>query len=208
MTIIYPLDLPLEFVQGLRVGEVNASSFRRSPFTGRGEPQIFEGDYWTLEIDYRNLNRSQSQPVLAFRSALRGSAGTFISIFPGYPGPLGAAKDNPSTLLVRADVVPGTSTLPIKEAPNNIDGFFLAGDILQVGPADRPHWHRVLADVDTDSIGTADIDVWPLIREGATRNDPVESENPLCLFRQTGEIDTDIEPPVLHSLTIVAEEDT
>lgn len=207
MTVTYPLTLPVDQVQGFSFEEWNASSVTRSPFTGKPQPQFFEGDYWEIAVTFLNLDRILAQPVLAFRSALRGSQGTFVAPFPGYNGSLGAAATLPATPLVRSTVAAGSAELPIKDAPSNIEGFYLAGDILQVGPATRPHWHRVLTDVDTDSSGNAVIDVWPLIREGTTANDLVSSTNPLCLFRQVSEVRADIDPPVLHSWSFVAEEE-
>ncbi len=206
LAITFPIAAPLDFVTELDVSEFNASSYITSPFTGRGVTQEFEGEYWSCTLRYRNLDRQQGQSLSAFRSALRGSAGSFVAPFPGIDNALGEARNMPSSPSVDVGVAEGSRQLPIRDAIADIEGYFVAGDILQVGPNSRPHWHRILQDVDTDSTGRAMIDVWPVIREGTQTGDQVSYARPLCLFKLIGEVDTSIRTPVIYNIDIIARE--
>ncbi len=206
LAITFPIAPPLDFVTELDISEFNASTFITSPFTGRGVTQTFEGEYWNCTLRYRNLGREDGQALSAFRSALRGSTGSFVVPFPGIDNALGLARLMPSSPSVDDGFIEGSSLLPIADAVAGIAGYFLAGDILQVGPNSRPHWHRILEDVDIDSTGRALIEVWPVIREGTQAGDQVSYARPLCLFKMIGEIDTSIRTPVIYNLDIIARE--
>lgn len=198
--IEFPIDVPLDDIAEVSVGNHDANTFQASGFTGRGVVQEFEADYWTVNLGYRGLDRATAQPVIAFASALRRSKGTFVLPFPGYSSPLGAAKDNPSSPSVDGGGQAGSEELLVQSAPASIQNWLLAGDIIQVGPANRPHWHRVLQDVTTNGSGAATIDVWPRIREGAADGDQVSLNSPLCLFRLIDDFETALSPPVQHRL--------
>lgn len=200
MPITFPIDAPLKDITTVRITEHNANTFIASDFTGSGVVQEFEGEYWTATLRYRNLSRLIGQPVMAFGSALRGAKGTFVLPFPGYSAPLGAAKDTPSSPSVDGSGQAGKETVLIKSAPVSIEGWLRAGDIIQIGPASRPHWHKVLEDVDTDASGEASIDIWPRVREGVVDNDLVSYSSPLCLFRLVNKVDLDLTDPVRHSI--------
>jgi len=206
MTITFPLDVPLDAVQEVSFDLRHASNHTRSPYTYRGTGQEFEGDMWTLTLGYRGLNRTLAQPVLAFKDALRGPVGTFVAPFPGYTLPLGAAKNTASSPTVDGSGQAGSATLAIKNAPVSTTGWLVEGDIIQVGPASRPHWHRVLAEVDTDGSGKASIDVAPRLRDGTSDNDLISYTRPLCLFRLVEFAPVGLRKPVLHSFDLVCEE--
>ncbi len=207
MAIVFPIAPPLDTVNEIDVSEFNATNYSTSPFTGRGRVQSFEGEYWSCTLRYRNLNRQDGQAMLAFRSALRGSEGTFVTTYPGNPTSLGMASQIPSSPEVDGSGLEGSDRLAIRSAPESIDSWLLAGDIIQVGPSDRPHWHRVLGDVNTDISGRAVFDVWPVIREGTQDGDQVDYEQPLCLFRQISEVDSSIRSPVIYNFDIIAREE-
>ncbi len=207
MTISYPIDLPSTPPTSVEVGERNANRFETSPFTGRGTLQQFEGEWWTLRLTYNRLRRSLAQPILSFGSKLRKSYGTFVIPFPGYDEPLGTASTVGSSPSVDGNDQAGSDSLNIKSGPASESGWLLEGDIIQVGPASRPHWHRVLEDVDTDASGNATIEVWPLIRERTIDGDLVSTSSPLCIFRVTDVINTQIERPVLHTVDFQCRED-
>lgn len=208
MTITYPLDVPLEEFSEVDIDEINIASLQVSTFTGKETLQEFEGDYWAVTVRYRNLPRELAQPVMAFLSALRGPVGTFVLRYPGYGGSLGTAKDNPSSPIVDGDNQEGGTAIKIKSAPANQTGWLKQGDIIQVGANNRPHWHRVLTDTDTDLIGRATIDVWPRIRTGVINNDPVITDQPIGLFRLQRSAPISVRPPLLHDIIIECREST
>ena len=182
MAITYPISFPSQFMESLRVLEQNTVSTSISPFTKRRFSQRYDGELWLLSVTMPPLRRELAQPVLAFISSLRGPHGSFIVPHPGHSISLGTAATVPSTPLVNGAGQEGAQTLLIRSAPVDQVGWLLAGDMIQVGPNTRPHWHRVLQDVDTDSSGEAEIDVWPQLRENTLDGDAVSYTDPLCLF--------------------------
>lgn len=202
MAIVYPLDVPLQFVQEVNVDLATTSTYAKSDFTYRGVVQEYEGSAWKLSLSYRLLNRTRAQPVLAFKDALKGPVGTFVMKFPGYDQPLGAAKNAASSPTVNGSGQAGSEELTIGSATPSIDDWLVEGDIIQVGPSSRPHWHRVLNNVDTDGSGNATIDVAPAIREGTLDGDQISYTSPLCLFRLVELVPVGIRKPVLHSFDL------
>lgn len=206
MAISYPIDLPLNDVAEISVTARNASTFLTSPFTGRGRVQEFEGDWWEATLVYRSIDRPLAQPVIGALDSLRGPVGTFVLPFPGYNAPRGTAATVPSSPIVNGSGQAGSAELAVASAPLSQTGWLLTGDIIQVGPAERPHWHRVLTDTDTNGSGQATIDVWPRIREGTINTDPVSFSSPLCLFRLVGQVSTNITSPVIHGFDVICRE--
>jgi hypothetical protein len=208
MTIAYPLDVPLEEFSEVTVDRININALQIATFTGKEKVQQFEGDWWVVSLSYRNLPENLGRRVSAFGSALRGSAGTFVVKFPGYVDSLGAASTTPSSPLVNGAGQAGNRVLNIKSAPADLTDWLRSGDILQVGPDTRPHWHEVLSDVDVAGDGTAAIDVWPAIRSGTINNDPIVTLYPKGLCRLTERFEVSITRPALYSLTFNAREST
>lgn len=208
MAIVFPLDIPLEEFSAVTVERFDISSLQVSTFTGQERVQEFEGDWWTVELTYNNLNEALGRQVSAFGSALRGSAGTFVVRYPGYGDSLGEARNNPSSPLVDGDGQAGNRTLNLKSAPASLTDWFRAGDIIQVGPDTRPHWHEILRDVDVSATGTATVDIWPALRNGTSNNDPIVTRFPKGLCRLTQRFRVPIRPPVLYNITFNAREST
>lgn len=207
MAITYPVDLPLTYVANANVRRINASTYRRSAFTRKITTQEYEGESWQVSVRFFGLGRSLAQPVEAFIDSLRGPIGTCVVPYPGYAVPLGAAQSNPSSPTVNGSGQAGNATLSVTSGPLSIAGWLLAGDIIQVGPSTRPHWHRVLEDVDTDGSGNATIEVWPRVRNDVIGGDPVSYSSPLCLFRLSQDVGTEIERPTRHSVELTFDEE-
>lgn len=207
MALSFPIDVPLEEFVAAEVEEVSIVSTQSSPFTGALKVQNFAGDYWRLTLSYRDLNRTLAQPVLAFISSLRSQANTFKVRYPGYVDPLGAAATIPSTPLVDGALQEGLAQIKIKAAPTNTERWLAAGDIIQLGPVNRAHFHRVLCDIDTDGSGRATIDIWPRVRAGLLDNDPVIYERPVGVFRLTTVPRQQLSTPDRHAFTLNCRED-
>lgn len=206
MTIRFPVDVPLQEFSGLEVEAVNVNSLQSSTFTGKDRVQEFDGDYWRLRMTYRDLGREDGRKVAAFVHSLRTSAGTFVVRFPGYGKPVGLAATIISSPLVDGGAQGGNRELKIKSAPPSIDGWLLAGDIIQVGPDNRPHWHTILADVDTAADGTATLDIWPSVRADVVNNDLIITDDPRGLCRLITAPSISISHPVIHSLQLECRE--
>lgn len=206
MAIVFPLTVPFEEFAEVDVQDVNIATIQQTTFTGKDRLQAFDGDYWRLSMSYRNLPKDIARPVTGFIHSLRNSVGTFVVSFPGYDFPLGAAKDNPATPLVNGDGQAGSRELVVKNAPESIDDWLLPGDIIQVGPDDRPHWHTVLNSTSTNSSGQATVDIWPSLRNTTVNNDPIVTDFPKGLCRLTEAPQISVRRPVLVSLSLSARE--
>jgi len=157
-------------------------------------------------LSYRGLDRALAQSVLAALASLRGPLGTFVIPYPGYSQPRGTASTVPSSPSVNGSGQAGSAELVISNAAVSQTGWLLAGDIIQVGPASRPRWHRVLTDTETDASGNATIDVWPLIRDGTVDGDAVSFSSPLCLFRLVEAVNESLTSPVIHAFDVACRE--
>ncbi|MGI9491869.1 MAG: hypothetical protein ACR2QF_05640 [Geminicoccaceae bacterium] len=208
MAVIYPLDVPLEEFSQVEVEGVDVNTLQIATFTGQERPQEFEGDYWNVTLQYDNLNDRLGRQLSAFVKSLRKSVGTFVVRFPGYGQPFGAAKDIPSSPLVDGDGQAGNRVLNIKSAPVSVADWLLAGDIIQVGPDTRPHWHEVLNDVTTAADGKATIDIWPALRKTTINNDVIVTSEPRGLCRLKDSVRIPITYPVLYSITLDCREAT
>lgn len=198
MTFAYPLDIPLKDFSEVEVESVDINSMQSSTFTGIESIQEFEGDYWKINLRYLDLNEELGRKVSAFVFALRRSVGTFVVNFPGYGGPRGSASQTPSSPQVDGTGQAGKRFLNIKNATPSITQWLLAGDIIQVGPDSRPHWHMALQDVTTDATGRATIDVWPALRASIADNDVVILDEPLGIFLLSENTRIPIRPPIIY----------
>lgn len=208
MAVIYPLDVPLEEFSEVDIEAISIASVQESTFTAQDRVQVFEGDYWSVLLRYRDLDRILAQQVNAFVWSLRQAEGTFILSFPGYAEPLGRASIIPSTPLVDGAGQPGRRQISIKNAPVSVEGWLDPGDIIQIGPDTRPHWHAVQTGVDVDATGRAVIDIWPAVRKDVVNNDIIITSSPKCLFRLKDAPLNRITPPVIHSLALSCREVT
>lgn len=208
MAITYPLDVPLEEFAQVDVEPVDVNALQISTFTGQERLQTFEGDYWKVTLRYRDLDRDLGRPVQGFVQALRKSFGTFVVRYPGYGTSRGQAATVLSSPLVNGDGQAGNRVLNVKSAPASVSNWLVVGDVIQVGPDTRPHWHTVLSDVTTDSSGNATIDIWPAVRNTTVNNDIIVTETPRGLCRLLDTVNTRITTPTIYGLELQCREVT
>ena len=175
------LEMPFAEFAEIETFEVNIASVSRSAFDGTEQIQSFTGEYWQARIQYPELNRVRGEAVSAFLSKLRGPAGTFLLPETTNATPRGTAATVSSSPTLDGSAQVG-STINVKGAAVSETGWLLAGDVIQIGPSDRAHFHRVLDDVDTDAGGLASINIWPVIRQPNVDGDAVVTDNPKGLF--------------------------
>jgi hypothetical protein len=75
------------------------------------------------------------------------------------------------------------NSINIDGASPNETAFLKAGDYVQIGTGLSSRLLKVLADVSTNSLGQATIDVWPRIRTAPADNSSLFVENTVGLFR-------------------------
>jgi hypothetical protein len=187
LTITYPLSLPRDEFAQVTVFENNGTSLNASPFTGRESVQVFDAEFWEAEVQSNEFSLADARALLGWRSALRGHRGTFLLPHPSQRTSGGTAATVGGSPTVNGNGQTG-STVLIKSAPLSQTGYLVAGDIIQIGPASRAHWHRILEDVDTDGSGNATLSIWPQLRSGVINGDAVRYATPLCLFRLSSQV--------------------
>ena len=74
-------------------------------------------------------------------------------------------------------------TLVIDGCSPSVTGFLMPGDYIQLGAASSATLHKVLTQVDTDSVGGATLDLWPSIRTAPANNAAVVVANTKGRFR-------------------------
>jgi len=77
----------------------------------------------------------------------------------------------------------GTDSLLVKGLQPSTEGFFYAGDYIQLGSASGATLHKVLQQVDSDASGNATLEIWPELRKTANDGDAIIVENTVGVFR-------------------------
>lgn len=184
MTITFPLSWPAG------AGGVGPVTLRpnvvvqesRSPFTGVGQHFAWPAEWWEAEITLPPMERERADIWIAWLTALRGKAGTFL-FGPKYEAqPKGVASGAP---LVKGAGQLG-AVLALDGATPSVAGWLKAGDYIQLGSGAAARLHRVLADAASDVAGNVTLDIWPAIVTAPADNSVVVVSGPQGLFRLAG----------------------
>lgn len=175
------LEMPFPKFASITMIEVNVASISESSFDGSVQIQSFPGEYWMTNLQYPKFERTKGEQVSAFLSKLRGPAGTFLLPDTSNAIPRGTAATVSSSPTLDGSGQVG-ATINVKGAALSETGWLLAGDVIQIGPSDRAHFHKVLDDVDTDAGGLTSINIWPTIRQPNVDGDAIVTSDPKGLF--------------------------
>lgn len=182
MAISYPLSLPTSIgIAQIELRATNAVAVSRSPFTFSTQVHAYTGSAWQADVSLPSIRRDLAEDWVAWLLSLRGQLGTFYLGDPNAVTPRGSARDT-DTVFTSAAVSSGSS-IAVDSAPTSITGYLKAGDYVQVGAGTARQLFKVLADVDTNSLGEATIDVWPNVRTSIANNSLITVENAKGLFR-------------------------
>jgi len=182
MAISYPLSLPTSIgIAQIELRATNAVAVSRSPFTFSTQVHAYTGSAWQADVSLPSIRRDLAEDWVAWLLSLRGQLGTFYLGDPNAVTPRGSARDT-DTVFTSAAVSSGSS-IAVDSAPTSITGYLKAGDYIQVGTGTARQLFKVLADVDTNSLGEATIDVWPNVRTSIANNSLITVENTKGLFR-------------------------
>jgi hypothetical protein len=182
MAISYPLSLPTSIgIAQIELRATNAVAVSRSPFTFSTQVHAYTGSAWQADVSLPSIRRDLAEDWVAWLLSLRGQLGTFYLGDPNAVTPRGSARDT-DTVFTSAAVSSGSS-IAVDSAPTSITGYLKAGDYVQVGTGTARQLFKVLADVDTNSLGEATIDVWPNVRTSIANNSLITVENAKGLFR-------------------------
>jgi len=203
MAIVYPLSLPAHTgIRSIELRAQNAVAYSMSPFTFSGQAHAYAGQMWEADITLPPLKgRAEAEPWNAFLMALNGQAGTFLMGDPNGATPRGTASTSPGSPAISAQ---SGATISVTGAAASQTGWLLSGDYIQIGTGAASTLHKLLADADTDSGGSATLEIWPGIR--GTRSGSVSVSNTVGKFRlSTNSVGWSADPSQ-YSITFGAKE--
>lgn len=137
----------------------------QSPFTMSSQVQAWPGaDWWEAEVSLPPMTRAKAAAWIAWLLALRGKANVFQLGDPLGVYPQGTFTG--SLPLVNGAQLPTATVLSVRGMTPNLVNALMPGDYLQVGY--RLHMVAGPSPVSTDSNGTAQIEIWPSLRDPLT----------------------------------------
>ena len=183
MSIVYPLSIPTTIgIENIELRAVNAVATSQSPFTYKQQIVQHTGQRWEAAITIPPVKRDLAEEWVAFLLSLKGPTGTFLLGDPLGATPRGTAATNAGTPVVNGADQTG-EFISIDGLPTSETGYLLAGDYIQLGSGSTATLHKVLTQVDTNSLGEADIDIWPNIITAPADNATVVVSNAKGRFR-------------------------
>lgn len=182
MPITYPLTFPSQGLVDVVFGMRSIVAVTRSPFTGQEQVQKHQGHLWEASVNYPAMKRENAEQVIAFLAKLNGREGTFLMGDPNGATPRGSASSTPGTPIIDGASQTGVD-LNIDGLPVGVSGYLLTGDYIGLGTGSSTRFHKVLDDVNTDSVGAATLTIWPELRSSPSDGATVIVSSAVCLFR-------------------------
>lgn len=199
MAITYPLSLPSHTgLKSVNLRAVTQTAMSMSPFTYKQQIHNHSGQRWEIDVTLPPMQRADAEQWLAWLLSLNGMEGTFLM-----GDPLGSTARG---TLGGSPVVNGASqtgqSLTIDGCTPSVTGWLKAGDYIQLGSGNNSTLHKVLVDVDTDSGGAADIDIFPAMRTAPSDGATVIVNNCVGRFRlNSGQQDWSIDAASVYGIT-------
>lgn len=181
MSISYPLSMPTNV--GSTKTTLTADSIvgiARSPFTKQQQVYQWPGEGWLLDVSLPPMKRPDAELWWAWLVSLRGQLGTFYAGDDQATTPQGVATGTPVVNGAQGSM---SNTLATKGWTHSVTGILLAGDYIQLGTGTQQRLYKVLTDADSDSSGNATFDIFPVLREGVSDNQPITTSNCMGTFR-------------------------
>jgi hypothetical protein len=160
----------------------NVVGVTSAPQSGAEQVQDFSGKWWLGEITFPAMDRAKADPVLAWLDSLNGMAGTFTMTHPKRRLSKGSAAVTPLSPKVAGAGQLGQTLNIDTTGFLDVDGWMLAGDLIQIGEGLATRLHRLEEDVDL-VYGAATLKLWPRLRYSPADNLPIIISSPLGLFR-------------------------
>lgn len=207
MAISYPLAFPTATgVANIVLRGVNAVSVSRSPFTFKEQVISHQGQRWEAEITLPAMKRDLAETWNSFLLSLEGQRGTFLMGDPNGGTARGSAATTAGTPVVNGADQTGSS-LDVDGLPASATGYLKAGDYIQLGGGSSATLHKVLKDVDSNTLGQASIDIFPAIRTAPSDDASIVVSNAQGVFRlATNEFDFSINESQFYGITFAAVE--
>jgi hypothetical protein len=205
MAIVYPLSLPT-FPGWSKVvlGATNIVGLSRSPFTNQQQVYQWPGEYWSVDISMPPMPKSTAEAWINFLVSLRGTLGTFYIGDVDRGTPRGVATGTPVVNGAQGSM---STTLATKGWTAGVTGIFLAGDFIQLGTGAQQRIYKVLTNANSDGSGNATFDIFPILREGVSNNQPITLLNTQGTFRLiSDERKWDMDAAHIYGLDFACEE--
>lgn len=197
MPITYPLTFPTATgVSSVIITPINVVGVTRSIYTLEEQVQKHQGQAWQAQVNLPLMNQDNAQEWIAFFLSLNGMQGTFLMSDPTAKTPRGEAANTPSTVPRVSGAGQVGNDLNIKNAPSNVSNYLRKGDYIQLDYG----LHRLLADVDTSSTGTAALSIWPNLRRSPINNESVRVNDAVGIWRLASESSFPTDAAMLYEL--------
>jgi hypothetical protein len=158
----------------------NVVGVSRSPFTLQQQVYTWPGEGWSVSIAMPPMNQPTAEAWMTFLTALRGTSGTFWIGDVAHATPRGIATGTPVVSGAQSAM---SNTLATRGWTASTTGIFLAGDFVQVGTGAQQRMYKVLTNANSDGGGNATFDIFPILREGVSDDQPITLLNTAGTFR-------------------------
>lgn len=182
----FPLTFPDVTPASASFRIVRSTSSSVSPFTFRQQVYNFGGERWEGNVTFPPMTSANAANLQAFFLEMQGSYGTFLYGDPNYlaQGARGLATGSP---LVKGAAQTG-NTLIVDGLANNLTGWLLKGDYIQIGAGTSARLYQVAADVNTNGSGEATLTIYPALRSSPADNAAVVVNGAVGCFRLTDNV--------------------
>jgi hypothetical protein len=206
VSITYPLTPPTQLgPQQCKMRMVSVVGETSSPFSGNQQEQQWPAQWFEMDISLppmmrapnaaaRSDKRYTAELWFTMLAALGGKWGTVLMGDPNATAPAGIATGTPVIATVGATAAPNVGIPTSGWTPSTL-GILLAGDYIQVTPSGAPQrLYKVLFDVNSDSSGNAELNVFPMLHEAIGAGVAITLANTKGTFRlkeNLSEVDID-----------------
>lgn len=207
MAITYPLAFPTtKGVAAINLRAVNAVAISQSPFTFKQQVIAHQGQRWEADITLPPMQRADAEVWVSFLVSLAGRRGTFTMGDPNGASARGSASVTPGTPLVNGASQTGGS-LAVDGLPASVTGYLKVGDYIQLGGGSSATLHKVMEEVDSNSLGQAVIELWPYVRIAPSDDATITVGNTVGLFRlASNETNWSIDAAAFYGISFTATE--
>ena len=206
MALTYPISLPdTTSIQEVEFRPNSIVAVTKSEFTGSSQKHKHDGQWWTVRGVIIPKTKADGQDWSGFFMSLNGSEGTFLFGDPHNTTAQGTASSAPGTPLVNGASQTGDQLI-MDGAPNNITGYLLRGDWIQLGSAASARLYRIKEDANSNGSGEITLEIWPDLRSSPGNNDAITVASTLGVFQLTDAPSYRINAEHLYIQNFTAEE--
>lgn len=203
MAVTYPLTFSSRYIDRVTIRPKSVVTQSASPFTGQQQVYKHPGQWWEAEITLSPMLRDDAEEFASFLVKLNGMYGTFLMGDVANPQPRGVATGTP---LVKGASQIGDTLVTDGWTPN-VTNILKAGDWIQLGSGSGSRLYKVLDNANSDSTGTAALNIWPNLRTSPADNAALTVRNAKGVWRlSANDFGYSIESGRLYGITFACME--